>query len=73
MRIGWKTDNPPCEEDYYLVQYKGGSMDVAYWTNTNPICTDFKTTWHWRCAQYCEVVAWLPLPEPYKETTNEDL
>lgn len=66
MRIGWRTDDPPEEKDHYLVQYDAGSMDVAYWTNTNPFWTNLTTDWHWVRAQYCKVVAWMPLPEPYK-------
>lgn len=66
MRIGWRTDDPPKEKEDYLVQYDGGGMDIARWTNVNPIWTTLITGWHWNAAQYCKVVAWMPLPEPYR-------
>ena len=67
MRIGWRTDNPPDEDEEYLVQYVGGGMDVAHWTNVmyfggNPITTD----WRWSgIQQYAKVEAWRLLPESY--------
>ena len=67
MRIGWRTDNPPEEKGDYLVTYKSGDMDIARWTNDSFFWQGKTTIWHWVCAQYCEVVAWMPLPEPYKE------
>lgn len=66
MRIGWRTENPPDEKEEYLVQYDIGSMDIATWTNVNPFWTNKTTDWHWNKAQYCKVIAWMPLPEPYK-------
>ena len=66
MRIGWRTDKPPEERDDYLVTYDNGSLDICQWTNVNPFWTHKTTDWHWRPAQYCKVVAWMPLPEPYK-------
>lgn len=66
MRIGWRTDNPPKEKEQYLVQYDIGILDVATWTNVNPFWTTLTTDWHWNAAQYCKVVAWMPLPELYR-------
>lgn len=56
----------PHHEDY-LVQYDSGGMDVASWSNTNRFWTDHVTEPHWNCVQFAEVIAWMPLPEPYQE------
>lgn len=50
----------------YLVQYDSGDMDVASWSNVNRFQTDLVTEPYWNCAQFAEVIAWMPLPEPYK-------
>lgn len=50
----------------YLVQYDSGYMDVASWSNVNRFWTDHVTKPHWNCAQFAEVIAWMPLPEQYK-------
>lgn len=73
MRIGWRIENPPCEDEEYLVQYKGGGVGVAHWTNTiyfggSPITTD----WHWSgLLNYTRVEAWRLLPEPYVKSCEE--
>ena len=73
MRIGWHTENPPDEEENYLVQYKGGSMDVAHWTNASSFWQGTTTDWHWNgTAQYSKVIAWYPLPEEYKADKEGD-
>lgn len=39
------------------------------WTNVNHIWTELTTNWHWHIMdipQYTKVIAWMPLPEPYK-------
>ena len=44
------------------------------WTNVNPIWTDLTTDWHWNkfdIPQYSEVIAWMPLPKPYGERSEE--
>lgn len=71
MRIKWHTENPPAPtidrvvgEDY-LVTYEGGGMDIARWTNMNVFWGGLVSDWHWICAQYCKVAAWMPLPEEY--------
>ena len=56
----------PHHEDY-LVQYDSGNMDVASWSNVNRFWTDHVTEPHWNCVQFAEVIAWMPLPEPWKE------
>lgn len=68
MRIGWRTDNPPDGRDAYLVQYECGDMDVAWWSDASRIFPEEKTDWHWvGTSQYQTVVAWMLLPEPYRE------
>lgn len=73
MRIGWRTDNPPNEKDEYLVQIEDANMVVGVWTNVNPFWTDRTTDWHW-CGlpQFAKVVAWMPLPEPYREEQENE-
>ena len=73
MRIGWRTDKPPDEKEEYLVQVEDAYMVVGVWTDVNPIWTDLTTDWHWsRIPQYSNVVAWMPLPEPYKEEQEHE-
>lgn len=55
----------------YLVVYDGGSMDVARWSNINWFWVDHVTEPYWCKAQYCEVIAWMPLPKPYQEEDHE--
>ena len=55
----------PHHEDY-LVQYESGGMDVASWSNVNRFWTDHVTEPYWNCVQFAKVVAWMPLPEPWK-------
>ena len=75
LRIGWRTDNPPPIEDDYLVTYDSGRMDICHWDNRDffgrPQNSD--GGYRWYPDQYRTVVAWMPLPEPYKETENEQL
>ena len=66
MRVSWKTEKPPNEEDYYLVQYDSGIMDVIRWTNRSMLFTNQTTDWHWIAKQYCNVIAWMPLPKPWR-------
>lgn len=43
------------------------------WTNVNHIWTELTTNWHWHIMdipQYTKVIAWMPLPEPYKEANK---
>ena len=56
----------PHHEDY-LVQYESGGMDVASWSNVNRFWTDHVTEPYWNCVQFAKVIAWMPLPEPWKE------
>ena len=51
----------------YLVYYEHGYYDVASYSNINRFWHEHTTEPYWNCAQYCKVVAWMPLPEQYKE------
>lgn len=55
----------PHHEDY-LVQYDSGNMDVASWSNVNRFWTDHVTEPYWNCVQFAKVIAWMPLPDPWK-------
>lgn len=50
----------------YLVYYEHGYYDVASYSNINRFWHEHTTKPYWNCAQYCKVVAWMPLPEPYR-------
>jgi len=72
MRIAWYTEDPPKEEEEYLVTYSHGAMDVCKWTDASYFGGHkSKTNWHWVHAQYCEVIAWMPLPAPYKAESED--
>lgn len=67
--------NPEIDMSYphseqYLVTYEGGELDVARWSNVNPVWTLHVTEPKWWGAQFCKVVAWMPLPEPYRERSD---
>ena len=57
--------------EHYLVQYDSGGMDVASWSNVNRFWTNHVTDPYWNCVQFAEVVAWMPLPEPYRERRED--
>lgn len=62
---------PPIDMSYpnakdYLVYYEHGYYDVASYSNINRFWHEHTTEPYWNCEQYCKVVAWMPLPEPYK-------
>lgn len=63
----------PCSErlpeihnraERYFVTLKCGDIDIAKFTECNGE--------HWWNFNYDDVVAWQPLPNPYKETESED-
>ena len=61
---------PEEEKKTYWVCTDGGYQHECRWTNGNPIWTHLTTDWHWNIfdiPQYSRVIAWMPLPEPYKE------
>lgn len=55
----------PHHEDY-LVQYDSGDMDVASWSNVNRFWADHVTEPYWNCVQFAKVIAYMPLPKPWK-------
>ena len=72
-----EEQNPEIDMSYphsvcYLVTYEGGTLDVARWSNVNPFWTDHVTEPRWWGQQFCKVVAWMPLPEPYRERSEND-
>lgn len=61
---------PEDEKKHYWVCMDTGYQCECRWTNINHIWTDLTTNWHWHIMdipQYSHVVAWMPLPEPWKE------
>ena len=65
------TEKLPKEEpNTYWVCTNNGYQCACRWTNVNPFSSKATTDWHWhivdvpRCTK---VVAWMPLPENYKE------
>ena len=52
--------------EMYLVQYDSGNMAVIPYSNTNLFWTHMVTEPYWLHAPYAEVIAWMPLPEPYR-------
>lgn len=65
---------PTWEEKTYWVYLDCGHMCECRWTDANPFWTHIKTEWHWNyfdIPQYTKVVAWMELPEPYKEEQDE--
>lgn len=54
----------------YWICTDAGYQCECRWTNINHLFTDLTMKWHWHIMdvpQYDSVVAWMPLPEPYKE------
>lgn len=69
------VSEPPKELGTYLIQTDGEPyMCKCRWTDVNPFWTDYKTKPHWNIfdlPQYSKVVAWMPLPKPYKAKSEE--
>ena len=66
---------PESEEKRYWVCTDGVYQHECRWTNVNHILTNLTTEWHWHIMdipQYSKVVAWMPLPEPYKTPILEE-
>ena len=60
--------------DSYWVCTDSGYQCECRWTNINPFWTNLTTSWHWNIfdiPQYTTVVAWMPLPTPYKGGEEE--
>ena len=63
--VAWETGYPPCETREYLITDNEGRLDICTWTN---VFGGYETdTWFWKTGTYQKVIAWLPLPDPYKE------
>lgn len=60
---------PEEERKEYWICTDTGYQCECRWTNVNHFWTNLTTSWHWHIMdipQYTKVVAWMPLPEPYK-------
>lgn len=60
---------PDEEKKTYWVCTNGGDQHECRWTNVNPIWTNATTDWHWNIfdiPQFSKVIAWMPLPEPWR-------
>lgn len=65
---------PEAEKKKYWVCTNSGYQCQCRWTNINHFWTDLTTDWHWHIMdvpQYSKVVAWMPLPSPYREDGTE--
>lgn len=61
---------PDDREDTYWICTDGEYQCQCRWTNVNAFWSGLKTDWHWclfDIPQYHKVIAWQPLPEPYKK------
>ena len=61
---------PDDREDTYWVCTDGEYQCQCRWTNVNAFWAGRKRGWHWclfDIPQYQKVIAWQPLPEPYKK------
>jgi len=69
MRDKWYIDEiekPPKEKEDYMITDDCGNIQIAHWTNLSFFGVE-TTLWHWTgLIQYTHVIAWRPLPEPYK-------
>jgi hypothetical protein len=69
------TERLPKEErNSYWICTDTGYQCECRWTNMNLFWSYETTDWHWNIAdipQYTEVVAWKPLPQPYKGEQEE--
>lgn len=60
---------PEPENAMYWVCTDTGCQCSCRWTNHNRFWPSLLTDWHWNpfdTPQYSKVIAWMPLPEPYK-------
>ena len=65
---------PEDGEKHYWVCTDTGYQCECRWTNINHFWTDLTTDWHWHIMdipQYSAIIAWMPLPEPWKEGETE--
>lgn len=60
--------------DSYWVCTDSGYQCECRWTNINSFWVNLTTDWHWNIfdiPQYTSVIAWMPLPTPYKGGEEE--
>ena len=60
---------PKEENNHYWICTDCGYQCECRWTNVNHFWTNLTTDWHWHIMdipQYSKVIAWMPLPKPYK-------
>ena len=71
MRDEWRIDNPPKEEESYLIQLKSGYLLICKWSNRSYFGGNllYNDDWRWiNLPQYTlqeDVEAWRPLPARY--------
>lgn len=66
--------NPPKEAKIYLIQTETGYMCLCRWTNDTTGFRNKYSEWRWHTMdkpQYSVVVAWMPLPAPYRPKEDE--
>jgi len=66
---------PEEQKKSYWVCTDFGYQCECRWTNINHFWTQLTTDWHWHLMdvpQYAKVVAWMPLPKPYKTDEVEE-
>ena len=66
---------PDEREIRYIASFTGGIIGFCEWTDREYYQWKHTHNWHWRkldnsIPDDCEVLAWMPLPEPYKEVEN---
>ena len=67
--ISCEEQLPESEEKTYWICTDTEYQCQCRWTNVNHFWTDLTTDWHWNIfdyPQYSKVIAWMPLPEPWK-------
>lgn len=70
------SEGLPKNTDYYLIQYSRecchDEMAVAFYdVEEKESDPDYEWEFKPNCGEYKEVIAWMPLPEPYKAETGE--
>lgn len=74
---GWIPCSERLPEDVkkeYWVCTDTGHQCTCRWTNINHFWTDLTTDWHWNIfdvPMHSRVIAWMPLPEPYRGGVQE--
>ena len=65
---------PEDRRETYLVYTDSDYMQICRWTNINHFWQDLTMEWHWHwmdAPSYSKIVAWMPLPKPYKKGDEE--